>query len=282
MEDNTESQKIKNAPPKNILHAFLDSAIIIAIVTGGLYFISYFYLNGFNNYYGLTDIEIDFSVFRVLKTCLELFKPLLYFIFISALQSINITRIHNKPTIKDFLTTLWLFSLLLLFTNMASYSADKFFHILYAVLAFILLIWLIFSRIIIYLLPNTLKDKIFDFLSKADSFTLSYIYKIIFTLGVIYLIINFIPKYGFKEARIKKDYLYDAQNRRVLIYQDKEKSIFLQRGEHDSFEKKYTIISTSELSDIILEHYEHEISFASEENKPEVTPDKEDSIIIEE
>ena len=58
--------------------------------------------------------------------------------------------------------------------------------------------------------------------------------------------------------------MYDSTNQRVLIYQDNEKSIFIPKTEDDTFEKKYIMISSSELANIILEHYEHEISFTTE------------------
>ena len=63
------------------------------------------------------------------------------------------------------------------------------------------------------------------------------------------------------QSKIKKDYLYDSTNQRVLIYQDNEKSIFIPKTEDDTFEKKYIIVSSAELSELVFEHYEKEISF---------------------
>ena len=77
---------------------------------------------------------------------------------------------------------------------------------------------------------------------------------------------NYIPKYGYNDAKIKNDYLYDLQNERVLIYQDSDKSIFIPRNDNGSFEKKYIIVSSEEMSNVILEHYNQAVQFENTES----------------
>lgn len=263
----TEREKLSEPEKnkiKNTFHTLIDSAVIIALATALLYIVSFFYLKGFYSYYALVDIEIDFSIFKILKTSLEIFKSLFLLLIIYSLQALNISRMHKNPTLNVFFTSLWILLLVQLFIKLAIYSDKRFYHISYIILAFTLLGLFFLVNILLNFLPESKKEKISNFLNKGDKFSLSFLYKIILYLGLIYLIINFIPEYGYNEARTKKDYLYDAQNQRVLIYQDNEKSIFLPKTENDTFVKQYIIISTSELSNIILEHYEHEISFAAE------------------
>lgn len=263
----TEREKLSEPEKdkiKNTLHTLIDSAVIIALATALLYIVSFFYLKGFYSYYALIDIEIDFSIFKILKTSLEIFKSLFLLLIIYSLQAVNISRMHKNPTLNVFFTSLWILLLVQLFIKLAIYSDKRFYHISYIILAFTLLGLFFLINILFNFLPERKKEKISNFLNKGDKFSLSFLYKIILYLGLVYLIINFIPEYGYNEARSKKDYLYDAQNQRVLIYQDNEKSIFLPKTENDTFVKQYIIISTSELSNIILEHYEHEISFTAE------------------
>ena len=263
----TEREKLSEPEKnkiKNTFHTLIDSAVIIALATALLYIVSFFYLKGFYSYYALVDIEIDFSIFKILKTSLEIFKSLFLLLIIYSLQAVNTSRMHKNPTLNVFFTSLWILLLVQLFIKLAIYSDKRFYHISYIILAFTLLGLFFIVNILLNFLPESKKEKISNFLNKGDKFSLSFLYKIILYLGLIYLIINFIPEYGYNEARTKKDYLYDAQNQRVLIYQDNEKSIFLPKTENDTFVRQYIIISTSELSNIILEHYEHEISFTAE------------------
>lgn len=263
-EKESENIKSKEAIIKNSFCSLIDSAVIIAIITGVLYIVSFFYLKGFYNYYGLIDIEIDFSIFRILKTCLEIFKHIFLWIIIYSVQSLNITITKEKPTVENFITNIWILLLSLFFIEKSTYSDNSSLHILYAICSFLIIFLFILVPIVFRLLPNKAKERMPFVITKKTSFSLSYIYKIIAFLGSLYLIIDFIPNYGFNEAKYKKDYLYDSANKRILIYQDNEKSIFLQKNSDDTFRKNYIIISTSELSNIILEHYEKEISFSQE------------------
>ncbi|MBO4859049.1 MAG: hypothetical protein J5527_11110 [Treponema sp.] len=115
--------------------------------------------------------------------------------------------------------------------------------------------------IVIKLLPEKSKDKLSAVFDKEEKLPLSYIYKIVFFLNSLLVIVNFIPKYGFNDAKIKNDYLYDSQNERVLIYQDSDKSIFMPRSANGSFEKKYIIVPSDEMLNISLEHYNQTIQF---------------------
>lgn len=271
--------QLKNEAIKSSFRTLIDSAVIIAVITGVLYIVSFFYLKGFYSYYGLIDIEIDLSIFRMLKICLEIIKSILPGILIYALQSLNIALTKEKPTIGNFFFTLWIwisFNLLIEYAKCINDSVIKIFCLIGAVL--LVVVFLLFP-IIFRLLPEKNKPRILSFLTRGKKLSLSYIYKILAILFSIYLIIDLIPKYGFNEAKIKKDYLYDSTNQRILIYQDNEKTVFLPKNEDDTFEKKYIIISSSELSNIILEHYEHEITINPKEIIPEIKTEAEETVL---
>lgn len=256
--------QLKNEAIKSSFRTLIDSAVIIAVITGVLYIVSFFYLKGFYRYYGLIDIEIDLSIFRMLKICFGILKSIFLGILIYALQSLNIVLTKEKPTIGNFFFTLWIWISFNLLIEYAKYINHPVLRILCLIGAFLLVVIFILLPVIFRLLPEKKKTRILSFFNKRKKMSLSYIYKILAILFSIYLIIDLIPKYGFNEARIKKDYLYDSLNQRILIYQDNEKAVFLPKNEDDTFEKKYIIVSSAELSNIILEHYEHEISFTAE------------------
>lgn len=260
LSNNTSS----NEMIRNVFRTLTDSAIIISIITALLYFVSFFYLKGFYSYYGLIDIEIDFSIFRILKTCLDIFQKLFPWILIYSFLALGIAKTQKNSSISNFFITLWMFLLFLIFVRTARYSTDNTIHITYTILAFALIGLFIIAYVMINLLPDKITDKVSNLFNNKTETSLHFVYKILIILNSLMIITNFIPKYGFNEAKIKKDYLYDSTNQRVLIYQDNEKSIFLPKTEKDTFVKQYIIISTSELSNIILEHYEHEISFTAE------------------
>ena len=71
-------EELENKQPtiKSFINTLFDSAIVVAVVTCVMYRITYLYLKGFYSYYGLIDLEIDFTLFRVLKTCIEIFISL--------------------------------------------------------------------------------------------------------------------------------------------------------------------------------------------------------------
>ena len=255
------SEKEENTK-KMIIPNFLDSAVIIAIITGILYLISFFYLKGFFSYYGLTDVEIDFSLFRVLKVCLEILQPLLCWILVYSVLALVLVKMQNNPSINTFFYTLWVFMLSLLFLRTSLYETKKLMSIFYLVLGIALIASLVLGFIISNCLPDKYKEIILNFVEIKED--IIYIYKILWFLGAIITIVGFIPKYGYNEAKIKNDYLFDSQNQRILIYQDNEKSVFLPKNEGGNFEKKYIIVNSSDLSNLLLEHYEQTIQF---ENK---------------
>lgn len=256
------SEKEENTK-KMIIPNFLDSAVIIAIITGILYLISFFYLKGFYSYYGLMDIEIDFSLFRVLKVCLEILQPLLFYILSYSLLALSFTRIQKNPNLTTYFYALWIYILSLFFIKASKFESLKSMQLIYTIFGFVLT-GVIIALIIIRILPERLQNKISNFFDNKKRLPLSYINKIVCFFYSVLIIMNFIPKYGFYEAKNKNNYLYDSQNQRVLIYQDNEKSVFLPKNENGNFEKKYIIVSTSDLSNILLEHYEQTIQF---ENK---------------
>lgn len=260
--DNDKNSSSKDEIVKNSFRSLIDSAVILAIITGVLYIVSFFYLNGFYSYYGLIDIEIDLSIFRMLKICLGIFKSIFFIIIIYALQSLNIALTKEKPTIENFFFILWIwisFNLLLEYSKYINNSVQRIFCLIGAVLLIVVFILL---PIVFRLLSEKYKTRILSFLTRGKKVSISYLYKILAILFSIYLIIDLIPKYGFNEAKNKKDYLYDSTNQRVLIYQDNEKSVFIPKNEDDTFEKKYIIISNSELSEVILNHYKKDIIFS--------------------
>ena len=253
--------QLKNEAIKSSFRTLIDSAVIIAVITGILYIVSFFYLKGFYSYYGLIDIEIDLSIFRMLKICLGILKSIFLGILIYALQSLNIVLTKEKPTIGNFFFTLWIWISFNLLIEYAKYINHPVLRIFCLIGAFLLVVVFILLPVIFRLLPEKKKTRVLSFLTRGKKQTLSYIYKILAILFSIYLIIDLIPKYGFNEARIKKDYLYDSSNQRILIYQDNEKAVFLPKNEDDTFEKKYIIVSSAELSELVFEHYEKEVIF---------------------
>ena len=189
--------QLKNEAIRSSFRALIDSAVIIAMITGIIYGVSFFYLRGFYSYYGLIDIEIDLSIFRMLKICLGIIKSILPGILIYALQSLNIALTKEKPTIGNFFFTLWIwisFNLLIEYAKYINDSVIKIFCLIGAVL--LVVVFLLFP-IIFRLLPEKNKPRILSFLTRGKKLSLSYIYKILAILFSIYLIIDLIPKYGF-------------------------------------------------------------------------------------
>lgn len=275
--DNNE--QLKNEAIRSSFRALIDSAVIIAMITGIIYGVSFFYLRGFYSYYGLIDIEINLSIFRMLKICLGIIKSILPGILIYALQSLNIVLTKEKPTIGNFFFTLWIWISFNLLIEYAKYINHPVLRILCLIGAVLLVVVFLLFPIIFRLLPEKNKPRILSFSTRGKKLSLSYIYKILAILFSIYLIIDLIPKYGFNEAKVKKDYLYDSSNQRILIYQDNEKSIFLPKNKDDTFEKKYVIVSSSELSNIVFEHYEKEIVFDPKNDILRETPNLQDKQI---
>ncbi len=216
----------------------------------------------------------------MLKICFGILKSIFLGILIYALQSLNIVLTKEKPTIGNFFFTLWIWISFNLLIEYAKYINHPVLRILCLIGAFSLVVIFILLPVIYRLLPEKKKTRILSFFNKRKKMSLSYIYKILAILFSIYLIIDLIPKYGFNEARIKKDYLYDSSNQRILIYQDNEKAVFLPKNEDDTFEKKYIIISSSELSEIVLEHFEKEIVFAPKIDYLEEAPNMQDENLI--
>ena len=256
LNENTSNKKIKP-----FISTLIDSAVIIAIITGVLYLVSFFYLKGFYSYYGLIDITIDFSIFRILKICLEIFCSLLSWILIYSLFAISIARLQDNPNIGTYFNILWLYLLCMLFLRTAGYEVEKNKKLLYTILGFGLMIIFILIFIILKILPEKIRNKVSVLSNKEQKLPLSYIYKILYFLSSILVIVNYIPKYGYNDAKIKNDYLYDLQNERILIYQDNDKTIFLPRNDNGTFEKKYIIVPSEEMSNVTLEHYNQTIQF---------------------
>ena len=159
-----------------------------------------------------------------------------------------------------------------MFMRQSKYSDDKFEHYYYLILAISLIVLFIIGKIIIMCLPEKYKNKLSNFLDKFPKDSTLIILKSIILLGYIYIILNFIPKYGFNEAKIKKDYLYDSKNQRVLIYQDNEKSIFIPKSENDKFERRFIILTNDSLNQTILEPFYGKIDFM--ENSVELPADE--------
>ncbi len=265
---------------RNVFRTLTDSAIIISIITALLYFVSFFYLKGFYSYYGLIDIEIDFSIFRILKTCLGIFQKVFPWILIYSFLALGIAKTQKNSSISNFFITLWMFFLFLIFVRTARYSTDNTLHIAYTILAFALIGLFIIAHVMINLLPDKITDKVSNYLNSKSKDSLYYVYKVIIILNSLMIITNFIPNYGFNEAKNKKDYLYDSTNQRVLIYQDNEKSVFLPKNEDNSFEKKYIIVSSAELSEVILNHYEKNITFSQNIETPIINEKQDDTLNI--
>lgn len=259
MEDQTEEKK-------NIFQSIIDGAILISIITGVIYLISFLYIKGFYNYYGLFDIEFDFSLFRVLKIFIEMIQPLLSWILIYGLLSIIINKALGNSDYKSILNILWFYILCLMFGRLARFSSTKGNRLYYTILFIALTVLFVICVIVVQFMSDKIKNKLSDSISRLENNNFYTYYKILYFLGAIYIIISFVPKYGFNEAKTKKDYLYDFQNNRILIYQDNTKSVFLPKLEDESFEKKYIFINTSDLSDIVFGHYEKEVVFKTNEN----------------
>lgn len=193
-----------NEMVRNVFRTLTDSAIIISIITALLYFVSFFYLKGFFSYYGLIDIEIDFSIFRILKTCLDIFQKVFPWILIYSFLSLGITKTQKNSSISNFFITLWMFLLFLIFVRTARYSSDNSLHIAYTILAFALIGLFIIAHLIINLLPDKITDKVSNLFNNKTETSLHFVYKILIILNSLMIITNFIPKYGFNEAKIKK------------------------------------------------------------------------------
>ena len=84
-----------------------------------MYLISYLYLKGFYSYYGLIDLEIDFTLFRVLKTCIEIFISLLGWIIIYLIISIPLAKCLNNDNENFVWTVLFFLMICLLFIRTA-------------------------------------------------------------------------------------------------------------------------------------------------------------------
>ena len=254
MESIEEENKLKT-----IFHSLADSAIYIALITGAVYLIAFLYLKGFYSYYGLIDIEINLSLFLVLKTCYGIIQPLLTWLLCFSWISYAIARLQDNTA--SFFSILNIYMLSLMFMRQSKYSDDKFEHYYYLILAISLIVLFIIGKIIIMCLPEKYKNKLSNFLDKFPKDSTLIILKSIILLGYIYIILNFIPKYGFNEAKIKKDYLYDSKNQRVLIYQDNEKSIFIPKTGNNKFERRYLILTNDSLNQIEFEHFSSKVEF---------------------
>ena len=256
---------------KSFITTLFDSAIIVAVITSVMYLISYLYMKGFYSYYGLIDLEINFTLFRVLKTCIEIFISLLNWIIIYLVISIPLAKILNEENETFVWTILFFWLLCLVFIRTAVYSKEikqKVFNMSIPITMIIIIVafYIWYSRLS--------DDKTKDLQKDIDNikFFKSIPWKILGFLCWGLTIINFVPKYGYQQAEKKSDYLIDTENQRILIYNDAEKSIFL-KNNNDSFEYKYIIISNSDLSQITFEHYNKRIIFQNESIK-----DNEDSI----
>ena len=256
---------------KSFITTLFDSAIIVAVITSVMYLISYLYMKGFYSYYGLIDLEINFTLFRVLKTCIEIFISLLNWIIIYLVISIPLAKSLNEENENFVWTILFFWLLCLVFIRTAVYSKEikqKVFNMSIPITMIIIIVafYIWYSRLS--------DDKTKDLQKDIDNikFFKSIPWKILGFLCWGLTIINFVPKYGYQQAEKKSDYLIDTENQRILIYNDAEKSIFL-KNNNDSFEYKYIIISNSDLSQITFEHYNKRIIFQNESIK-----DNEDSI----
>ncbi|MBO4859048.1 MAG: hypothetical protein J5527_11105 [Treponema sp.] len=121
----TLNEITSNEKIKPLISTLIDSAVIIAIITGLLYLVSFFYLKGFYSYYGLIDITIDFSIFRILKICLEIFCSLLSWVVVYSLFAIFIARLQDNPNIGTFFSVLWIYLLCMLFLRTAKYEVEE-------------------------------------------------------------------------------------------------------------------------------------------------------------
>ena len=91
---------------KTIFHSLADSAIYIALITGAIYLIAFLYLKGFYSYYGLIDIEINLSLFLVLKTCYGIIQPLLTWLLCFSILSYSMTKFQKNTS--TFFSIVWI------------------------------------------------------------------------------------------------------------------------------------------------------------------------------
>lgn len=246
---------------KKVISTFLDSAIILAISSCIIYIVAFLFLKGFYSFYGLTDIEINMSLFNVLKISMSIVHPLISWFISFFLISIAMAKISKNPNLQTVLSIVGIYMLCMMFISLSRYTTNKWEHNIYIALYWVITISMALIQPLLMILPDKITSKIYDYLEKRQKQPLFYLYKIFIIICSISFILSFIPQYGFNEAKIKKDYLYDFTNQRVLIYQDNEKTVFLPKNEDDTFEKKYIIVSSAELSELIFEHYEKEVVF---------------------
>lgn len=254
-------EELENKQPtiKSFINTLFDSAIVVAVVTSVMYLISYLYLKGFYSYYGLIDLEIDFTLFRVLKTCIEIFISLLGWIIIYLIISIPLAKCINNDNENFVWTVLFFWMICLLFIRTAIYTKEIKLKTFYLALPIIMIIILIGFLIYSSKLSDEKTKKLNETIEKLYIFK-SIPFKVLGYLCWISIFVNFVPKYGYQQAQIKSDYLIDVENQRILIYNDSEKSIFLQNN-NNNCEYKYIIINNSDLSQISFEHYNNKIIF---------------------
>lgn len=260
--DNTENENIA----QKVISTLLDSGIILAITTSVIYIVAFLYLKGFYNFYGLHDIEIDMSLFKVIKISMDIIRPLISWIVSFFFISLTMAKLTKNPNPGTVLSILWIYMLCMMFIRLSRYTTIKWEHNLYIGLYWFVTIVMALIQPLLLLLPEKITSKISNHFEKRSKEPLYGAYKIFIMVCSISFVLSFIPKYGFYEATTKKDYLYDFQNNRVLIYQDDEKTIFLPKLEDESFEKKYIFVNTSDLSDVVFKHYEKEVVFKTNEN----------------
>ena len=138
-------EELENKQPtiKSFINTLFDSAIVVAVVTSVMYLISYLYLKGFYSYYGLIDLEIDFTLFRVLKTCIEIFISLLGWIIIYLIISIPLAKCLNNDNENFVWTVLFFWMICLLFIRTAIYTKEIKLKTFYLALPIIMIIILI-------------------------------------------------------------------------------------------------------------------------------------------
>lgn len=255
----------KTKTQKSFLTSLFDGAIIVAVVTSVMYLISYLYLKGFYSYYGLIDLEINFTLFRVLKTCIEILISLLNWVVIYLVISIPLAKVLNDENENFVWTILFFWLICLIFIRTAVYSKERSQKIFNFSIPLIMIIIFVIFYIWYSRLPE---DKTKDLQKNIEEikFFKSIPWKVLGFLCWGLTIINFVPKYGYKQAEKKSDYLIDIENQRILIYNDTEKSIFL-KNNIDNFEYKYMVVNNSDLSKVNFEHYNKQIIFQKESIK---------------
>lgn len=115
----------KTKTQKSFIISLFDGAIIVAVVTSVIYLISYLYLKGFYSYYGLIDLEINFTLFRVLKTCIEILISLLNWVVIYLVISIPLAKVLNDENENFVWTILFFWLICLIFIRTAVYSKER-------------------------------------------------------------------------------------------------------------------------------------------------------------